>query len=113
MTLSLSTELARKAPHDGSPVFHEIATQNCAKTWPCQHRPQVIEAAAALRGSGGLAAEIRYGGAQDTIDQRALLARETVFQRRDPCPHRIEVGNDGLCRDDARDADFRIGLVVR
>src|SRR4029079_16081325 len=47
-----------------------------------------------------------------SIDDRALFARETVIQGCEPSFHRIEVGNDGLCRNDARDADFRIGLVV-
>ena len=50
---------------------------------------------------------------QDAEDHGAVLARETLLQRREPSAHRLERGTDRLGGDDAFNADRSRGLLAR
>ena len=57
-------------------------------------------------GSGSLAAEIRHGFRQHTVDRLALLTRQALFEHREPAAHRIERRLDRPRGDDAVKCQF-------
>src|SRR5215831_8612876 len=63
--------------------------------------------------SSRLTAEIRYGVAQDAENDRAVLAREALLERREPAAHGVERRADRPGGNDAVDADRRGRLLAR